>query len=211
MGIEVSVNGTGLFAQLPRHRRTSRVPTRPRPTRRIRWVCSTSSRRRDHGHQQGRRAAGEAQGLADAARSDPNTGSSPTTPEAKIAASAAAGVGLRDPSRHRRPVRHRDRAGHCRRRNDPPLTQSDIDWALQYIFNRMPTRKEPSANAQKVMTLADTAQLIAKVHKNAAAGVRFSSAPPGRIRQHRRLLHRPHGRQDAGVKFNARTATRQRA
>lgn len=30
------------------------------------------------------------------------------------------------------------------------------------------------ANAQKVMTLADTAQLIAKVHKNAAQGVRFS-------------------------------------
>lgn len=30
------------------------------------------------------------------------------------------------------------------------------------------------ANTQKVMTLADTAQLIAKVHKNAAQGVRFS-------------------------------------
>lgn len=29
------------------------------------------------------------------------------------------------------------------------------------------------ANTQKVMTLADTAQLIAKVHKNAAKGVRF--------------------------------------
>ena len=29
------------------------------------------------------------------------------------------------------------------------------------------------ANAQKVMTLADTAQLIAKVHANAAKGVRF--------------------------------------
>ena len=29
------------------------------------------------------------------------------------------------------------------------------------------------ANTQKVMTLADTAQLIAKVHANAAKGVRF--------------------------------------
>ena len=33
------------------------------------------------------------------------------------------------------------------------------------------------ANAQKVMTLADTAQLIAKVHANAAKGVRFEYDP----------------------------------
>ena len=51
------------------------------------------------------------------------------------------------------------------------------------------------ANAQKVMTLADTAQLIAKVHKNAAQAI-LLRLHQGRIRQHRRLLHRPHGRQD---------------
>lgn len=50
--------------------------------------------------------------------------------------------GLRDPSRHRRPVRHRDRAGIVRRRNDPAA--HPVRHRLGARHHQPINRKEPS-------------------------------------------------------------------